>query len=225
MVKFCKDLTRSEVFQSTILLLILLVAAGMGLETVPELAESYADFFLYLFYFTQVAFVVEILVRIGAYGPHYARFFKESWNLFDFGIVTLSLFPGVGAFAFVVRLLRVLRVLRLFSASERLRSFMDRLRESFDEVGMAAIVVAVLGYIFAIGGYYLFGEMDPVRWGGLGRSILSVFYLALLQDVREYVSPLTAACKPSVIFFLVFYLVWASVLVGVVTASVRQGKR
>jgi len=73
-------------------------------------------------------FTVEAIIKLIALKMAY---FKDSWNCFDFLVVTaslvapiLSLIPGVGSGfsmqATIIRLLRVLRVLRLIKRAQKL---------------------------------------------------------------------------------------------------------
>jgi voltage-gated sodium channel len=222
MVKLCASIANNETFQSFIFALIVLSALMMGAETVQELRDSFGDLFFYFFLTSQAIFIGEIIVRVGAFGAQPRRFFDSFWNTFDFAIVVLTLIPFVGPFAIVARLLRVLRVLRVFSTSRKLRSFAARLHQAVDEVAYSILIIAVLGYIFSISGYYLFSETDLARWGSLGRSALSVFYLLLLQDVAGIVEPALAVSRAHIIFFVVFYVVHFGLLLSVLIAGASQ---
>jgi voltage-gated sodium channel len=222
MNKFFQNLAASERFQTFILFLILVTAISMGVETIPDMADAYGGFFLVLHYFAQIVFAFEICVRLLAFTPNFGKFFEDSWNTFDFLIVGASFLPGIGSFALVARLLRVLRVLRVLSVSDHLRGFMDRLKESFDEIACASVIVFVLGYIFIISGHYLFFEVDTAHWGTLGDATMSIFYLLLFQDVQSFVVPLVKASKVYLAFFLLFYFVFVSLYISVITAAVAQ---
>lgn len=203
-------------------MLILLSAISMGLETVPEAYDQFYFLFDGFFYFCQTAFAIEILIRLQAHCPNYKNFFKDFWNRFDFVVVALSFIPAVGAFIVVARLLRVIRLLRTVSLSDRLRGFADRSLDCLDEAIGAAALALILGYIFALSGYYLFSEIDPSKWGSLGSSAKSIFYLALLQDVPSFIDPLLANSKFSILFFLLLYFVVGFILLGAIHAAIVQ---
>lgn len=133
-----------------------------------------------------------------------------------------SLLPGTGALPLVARLLRVIRVLRVFSASARMRRFMERLDETFDEIAHTAIIVAILCYIFSIAGFYLFANIDSAHWGTLARSFVSTFYLLLFQDIRDFIEPIIKISKMSILFFLSFYFVFIALFMSVISAAVTQ---
>lgn len=64
MTHIFKKIASDEQFQTFILFLIVVNAMSIGLETVPEVANSYETFFLILDYATQAVFTFEICVRI-----------------------------------------------------------------------------------------------------------------------------------------------------------------
>jgi voltage-gated sodium channel len=219
----CKKIAESEDFHRLVFFLILVSALILGLDAAPDFSAGYDDALSWAELFIQAAFVFEISLRIAAAEPHPGAFFRSRWNIFDFTVVAVSLLPAVGAFALVARLLRLLRLLRFFSVSERLRRFIARLHDAFEEVLSAGAIGLVLGYIFVIAGYYLFGVWDPAHWGGLRQALLSVFYLALFQNVSAYVEPLAAHSLSCLLYFIAFYATLLGLALGVVVASVLQG--
>lgn len=221
MKALCQFVADNNHFQSFILFLILMTAAVMGMETSPTLADEYGDFFVWFACISQGLFLLEIVIRIIA-APSIRAFFQGGWNKFDFTVVALSLIPAIGPMALIARLARVLRVLRLFSTSKRLKTFVESLHEACDEILYAFIVVLVLGYIYAVSGYYLFVDITPAHWGDLGRAGMSVFYLLLLQDVPGFVEPLIAASAWSILYFILFYLTFAGLFIGVLTAAITN---
>ena len=225
MINLCKRIADSESFQSFILFLIVINGISMGLETFPELLDQFNDVFLSVFVISQIIFVVEILIRVIAFAPKFRGYFNNFWNTFDFVIVALSLIPAVGAFATVARLSRLLRVLRVVAVSKHLGGFVERLSDVLDEVLYSSVILLILSYIFSISGYYLFSEISPEAWGSLGQSMLTVFYLFLLQDVPAVVAPLFEVSGMSVLYFIVFYIVYFGFGLAVVTAAITQSLR
>jgi voltage-gated sodium channel len=223
MAGLCKTISESDQFHRFTLFLILLMAAGMGAGAVPGLAAAYGGMLDNLDFAIQALFVVEIVIRLIAHAPKVHTFFRDRWNTFDFLIVAASLLPAVGAFALIARLLRVLRVLRLLSVSPELRSLIGRLHDAFDEIAGAAVIILVMGYMFVIGGYALFADLDPAHWGDLRSALLSAFYLLLLQDVHAYVEPLAARSLFSLLYFAAFYLAFIGLFISVIVAAVLQG--
>jgi voltage-gated sodium channel len=179
-------------------------------------SDVFQSFILCLIILTAVSMGLETIPEL--VDAHYLIFD----GLFDFAIVILSFLPAIGAFIVIARLLRVLRVLRAISMSERLRAFMDRLTDTFDEVLYSSLLILILGYIFAISGHFLFYEVDPNNWGNLWRATLSVFYLGLLQDVSDFVDPVIASSAFYLFYFICFYLIQFGLILSVLNAALTQ---
>jgi voltage-gated sodium channel len=225
MQSFCKAVAGSELFQGFILALIVFNALCMGAEATPGFAAAYATALDLIFVASQAIFVAEIAIRLGTHWPRPGQFFREFWNTFDFTVVALSLVPAVGGFTLVARVLRVLRLVRLFSASTRLRGFFEGVRESLPVLALATIVLLVLGYIFALAGFYLFGEALPAQWGSLGRAVLSVAQLMLLQDLGAALAPLYALARSSLLYVLALYFAQFAVLANALAAAASARSR
>jgi voltage-gated sodium channel len=103
------------------MMLILVNAAAMGLETWPVISLSWGWLLGAINTIVQALFVVEITIRIAAHGWRPSGFFRSGWNVFDFAVVAVSLLPVAGSLATVARLARVLRVGRLVTGMPELR--------------------------------------------------------------------------------------------------------
>ena len=103
--------------QRFIIILIVINAITLGLETSGAVMARWGGPLVALDHLILTVFVVEIALRL--YG-HGIRFFRDPWSVFDFTIVTIALIPATGPFS-VLRALRILRVLRLVSMVPQLR--------------------------------------------------------------------------------------------------------
>jgi voltage-gated sodium channel len=225
MLKLAKTISSSDTFQTLILFTLLITAVTIGLETVPELEDRFGDLFYLLFLTTQAIFCFEIIIRILSYAPTPIRFFKEFSNNFDFTVTALSLLPIDFGFITVIRLLRLLRVLRVISTSDRLRIFISKMERSLDELFFSSVLILILIYIFGICGLYLFSEVSPEHWGSLGRAMLSVFYLVLLQNVPQFLEPLLKFSSLSILYFITLYFTLFSLiacLIGIISGEYQQ---
>lgn len=116
-------------------------------------------------------FVVEIALKLVAVGP---RFFRSGWNVFDFVIIAIALFPASGSMS-ALRALRALRILRLISAFPQLRRVVSAVFAAIPGMlSILAILVLVL-YISAIMANNLFGDTFPQWFGSLPRTLLTLF--------------------------------------------------
>jgi len=139
-------LTESPLFQRTIVVLIVVNAAILGLETSPSVMTTVGETLLALDRAILAVFVVELLLRIGAHGR---SFFRDPWSLFDTFVVGIALVPSSEGFA-VLRALRVLRVLRIASAVPRMRRVVEALPRTGAE-DFAYFAREVPGFYFWLG--------------------------------------------------------------------------
>ncbi len=223
MVAFCQRLTQSTRFQNTVIVVIVLNAAVMGLETSASLMASFGPIFKTINLLFQAFFVLEIALRLAAHGSRPGRFFSDGWNVFDFIIVTVSLLPINGQFANVGRLLRLLRIARLVSISPDLRLIVATMLRSIPSMMHVILLLTVLLYIYAVMGFYLFHQGDPERWGTLGLALLSLFEVLTLEGWPDMQASLIAqggAYQFAWIYFASFIVIAVFVVINLFIAVV-----
>jgi voltage-gated sodium channel len=208
-------LVASDGFRSMIVFLIAVNAFAMGLEATPAFYELYGSILDWVFIISQVIFVMEILVRWLA-APR-GEFFRDSWNRFDFIIVALSLVPAVGGFVLIARVFRILRVLRIVSVGEVLLGKALRPDSRLRSAGLAVLLIGLCAYVFALSGFYLFGEAMP-QWSSLARST-SMLLRSITPGGVAAVLDSGAAVQA---FHAVFYLALLCIAVNLGT-SLRRG--
>ena len=101
--------------QNFIIVLILLNAALLGLETSVGAMAPAGGLIVVLDRAILAVFVVEIVLRLYA---HRAAFWRDPWSVFDFAVVAIALLPATGPLA-VLRALRVLRLLTMAPSMRR----------------------------------------------------------------------------------------------------------
>ena len=195
-----RRLVETGAFQWTIIAVILVNSAVIGLEVSPRWMASYGDATTTVGLATVAVFVVEITLRLYAYGW---SFFRGPWNVFDFLVVLLSLVPGGGSYA-VFRVLRVLRVLRLLSTVRSMRLVVGALVSTVPGMASIGALLAMLLYIGAVMATQLFGGVDPEHFGSLGTSLLSMFQITTGDDWANVVRPATDAYPWAWLFFILF---------------------
>ncbi len=120
MANRCKRIADSGLFQNFILGVIVLNAVTLGIQTydlsegVEKLLTTFDDVFLGIF-------VVELIIRISAFGSRPQDFFKDGWNVFDFVVISLAFVPGIRENATLLRIVRLLRVVRVVTVLPDLR--------------------------------------------------------------------------------------------------------
>ncbi len=169
-------------FQHTITAVILLAGVLVGAETYGGLASRFHTLFSGLNGAILTIFVIEILVKMGAEGRKPWRYFLDPWNVFDFGIVAVCFMPFDASGAAVLRLARLLRVLKLVRALPRLQVLVSALLKSIPSMGYVSLLLFMLFYVYAVAGTMFFGANDPIHFGNLQTSLLSLFRAVTLED-------------------------------------------
>ncbi len=189
--------------QNSIITLILINAAILGMETSPRIMAAYGETLIAADHAILTVFVAEIVCLLLARGW---RFFKDPWCVFDFVVVGIALIPASGPFA-VLRSLRVLRVLRLINKIPSIRRVVGALLSAIP--GMASVIglVAILFYVCAVITTKLFGQAFPELFGDLGRSLFTLFQVMTLEGWSgDIARPIMDVYPYAWIFFIVFIL-------------------
>lgn len=172
----------SRLFQNAILLLILLAAVLVGIETYPTMIEQYGKLLHTLDKIIVWLFVLEAALKIAQHGKQGHRYFKDPWNVFDFTIVVVCLLPVNAQYAAVLRLARILRALRLVSVVPQLQLIVGSLIKSLPSMVYVSILLMLMFYIYAVMGVFLWSGNDPVHFRDLQTSMLSLFRIVTLED-------------------------------------------
>jgi voltage-gated sodium channel len=190
-------------FQQFIITVIVANAITLAMETSSGLVREHGSTLEWLDTVMLTVFVVELVMKLCAYGP---SFFRDAWNVFDFVIVAIALVPASGPFA-VLRALRVLRVLRLISAVPAMKKVVTGLLAAIP--GMASIA-ALLGLIIFVSGVMatnLFGDVSPRYFGDLGTSLFSLFQTMTGEAWPDIADDVMAEMPAAWIFFVIYILI------------------
>lgn len=172
----------SGFFQNGILLLILLAAALVGIETYPRMDEQYGTLLHGMDKVVLWLFVLEAVLKMAQHGRHWHRYFKDPWNIFDFTIVVVCFLPVNAQYAAVLRLARILRALRLVSVVPQLQLIVGSLIKSLPSMMYVSILLMLMFYVYAVMGVFLWSGNDPVHFRDLQTSMLSLFRVVTLED-------------------------------------------
>ncbi len=176
-------LVESKQFQTFIIVVILLNAVILGLETYRGLPAGLIATMEWLNTIAVTIFVVEIVLRIYA---HRTAFFRDPWGWFDLIIVAIALIPASGG-GEVLRVLRALRVLRLLSTVRSMRLVVGALAASFPGLLSIGALLAMVMYIYTVITTVLFH--DDRHFADLGASFTSLFRLLLGDGWPDIVEP------------------------------------
>jgi len=178
---FCRRIIDDKRFPRLTGLAIGLSALLLGLEATPSFVARFGDTLKFFDAFVLGFFIFEISVKILAEGRYPHRYFKDGWNTLDFIIVASCLVPSGSSALAVFRLVRVLRILRLVTSSPRLQQIVSALLKSVPSMGYVAFLLFIHLYMFGVLGTFLFAKNDPVHFGSLGNSLLTLFQVLTLE--------------------------------------------
>lgn len=185
MSALARRVAHSTAFSYFITLVIALAGALVGVETSPAMVAAHGDLLHALDRVVLGIFVLEIVIKLAAEGSRPWRYFKDPFNVFDFGIVAVTLLPFGGQYVTVLRLLRLLRVLRLVHALPRLQILVSALLKSIPSMAYVGVFLGLLFYVYGVAGVFLFGKNDPVHFGALGVAMLTLFTVVTLEGWAE----------------------------------------
>lgn len=138
--------------------------------------------------FIVAIFVAEITAKIYSSGT---RFFRSGWNIFDFTVVSISLFGGAYPLT-VIRSLRVLRSLRIVTRVRSMRIVVESFMRALPGIGSVLMVMLIIIFVFSVVGTRMFGDIAPELFGTLHDSVFTMFTVLTLEgwpDVAAQVIP------------------------------------
>ncbi|MYU37661.1 ion transporter [Streptomyces sp. SID8358] len=224
----CRRVTEARWFAVTVLTVILLNAALLGLETYSGLVEEWHHWLRLAEHGCLAVFTAEILVRLGAHADRPRGFLKDPWNLFDLAVVLCAFLPLVRENTTVLRLLRLARVLRTARFLPQLRIVLVAVGRSLPGTLSFLLVGALLLYVYAMVGWVFFGRQDPEHYGSIGRAVLTLFLLMILDGIGDAIHAGLEISRWSLLYYASYVLlasfVLVNVLIGVVITSLEEAR-
>ncbi|MFS8180512.1 ion transporter [Pseudovibrio denitrificans] len=218
-----RAIIESKAWEYTIISIIALNAITLGIETSQTVQQHYGPILRTLDDIVVGIYVVEISLRVYAYG---LRFFRGAWNLFDFIIVSIALVPTTGPAA-ILRSLRILRILRLISVVPSLRRVIGGLVLALPGMGSIMLLLSLVYYVFSVMATQLYGETFPEWFGTIGASAYSLFQIMTLEGWSDaIVRPVMDVYPNAWMFFIPFILTTAltvlNLFIGVIVAAMEE---
>lgn len=212
-------------FQQFIIAVIVANAATLAAETSPSVVAAHGSLLAWLDGVALTIFVIELSLKLVAYGP---RFFRDPWNVFDLLVVGISLVPTSGPFA-VLRALRVLRVLRLISAVPAMRRVVAALLKAVPGMASIAALLGLVIFVAAVMATNLFGHISPRYFGDLGTSLFSLFQAMTGEGWPDMAEAVMADAPAAWIFFVIYILVSSfavlNLFIAVVVSAMEEQLR
>ncbi|MDA0812011.1 MAG: ion transporter [Verrucomicrobia bacterium] len=213
----------SQPFQHFVVVVILVNAAILGMETDPGIMEKFGTALQVIDKLCLLVFLVELIAKLLAYRGH---FWKNGWNIFDFAVVAIALVPGAGPWA-VLRSMRVLRVLRLLTVVPQLRQVVAAFLHSIPGLSGVMAVMAIFFYTTGVLATELFGETHPDWFGSLGKSLYSLFQVMTLESwSMGIVRPVMEVHPWAWAFFVPFIIIATftilNLFIGIIVSTMQE---
>lgn len=218
-----RTLVETPRFERLVIVVIVLNAIGLGLETSPAIMRHAGGTIALLDSIALAIFVVEIGLKLFAYR---LAFFRNGWNIFDFVIVGVALVLASQQFS-VLRALRILRALRLVSAVPSMRKVIVGLFAAIPSIGTVIVMLVLLFYISAVMATKLFGAAFPEWFGTLGASFYSLFQIMTLESwsmgiVRPVMEEYPYAWAFFVPFIMLTSFIVLNLFIGVIVNAMSE---
>lgn len=209
----------NKIFEMIVISIIIFSALVIGASTY-DIDPNWLGVVKFLDIAITVFFLTEIIIRMLA-EEKFLHFFKSAWNIFDFVIVTLSLIPiDESEMVLIARLLRIFRVLRLISVIPELRLLMNALAKAIPRIGYVTLLMFIIFYIYGAVGSFFYEKINPVLWGDITISMLTLFRVATFEDWTDVMYETMTVYPMSWIFYLTFIFltafVFLNMMIGVV---------
>jgi voltage-gated sodium channel len=209
----------NKAFEFFVISVIIASALLVGVKTY-ELEPTSRSMLKWLDWLITVIFLIEIAIRFIA-TPDKRNFFRNGWNVFDTLVVVISIIPIDNSdLVLVGRLVRVFRVLRMISIVPELRMLLASLLKALPQLGYVILLMFIIFYIYAAIGATLFESINPVLWGDIAISMLTLFRVMTFEDWTDVMYETMAVYPFSWIFYLSFIFFTAFAFLNMVIGIV-----
>jgi len=228
MTRACRRIVDSRWFDPLMLGVIFVNAITLGLETYDSIESTIGDQLHTANDVILGAFVVELFIRFAAEGFSPRRFFRSGWNVFDFVVIFASFLPGLRENATLLRLVRLLRIVRAVRLLPDLRVLTVAVARSVPGVASLAVITLLLVYVYGMVGWVIFNEADPVNFGNIGQSMVTMFILLTLENLPVYIEKGQELSDWTLLFYVSYVLVASflifNLFIGIVINSMEEAR-
>ncbi len=224
----CAAISDSRVFDVVIVVAIGANAVVLGVETYAHLGAA-RPLLHGLEWVFRAVFVVEIAIRLGAYGRRPQDFFRRGWNVFDFLVIAAAFIPGLHGDSTALRIVRIARVLRLVRFSPGLRTIVTALLRSLPGVGGFLALALVTLYVYGMAGWLIFHDEFPDQYGTLGQAVLTLFVLLSQETLPDLIQQGLTVSPWTLVYYVSYVLITANlllnILIAVIVNSMEEARR
>jgi voltage-gated sodium channel len=224
----CRRVVESAWFDPLMLVVIVVNAIALGLETYDGVAARIGDQLHLANEVILGVFVVELLIRLTAHADHPRDFFRSGWNVFDLVVVGASFVPGVRENATLLRLARLLRIVRAVRLLPDLRVLVVAVARSVPGVASLAAITLLLVYVYGMVGWVIFHEHDPANFEHVGQSMVTMFVLLSLENLPTYIETGQELSDWTLLFYISYVLIASflifNLFIGIVINSMEEAR-
>ncbi|MCC2095965.1 MAG: ion transporter [Hyphomicrobiales bacterium] len=209
--------------ERVVITVILINAVSLGLETSKWADSRFGGLLDIIDKAALTFFVVELAARMAVYR---LSFFKSAWNIFDFVVVGIALFPASEGLS-VLRALRVLRILRVITVVPSLRRVVGALLAALPGMGSIMVLMSLVYYVFSVMATKLFGADFDAWFGTIPKSAYTLFQIMTLESwsmgiVRPVMEKFPYAWAFFVPFILCTTFTVLNLFIGIVVAAMQS---
>ncbi|AXX87594.1 ion transporter [Malaciobacter marinus] len=220
MIEKIEQIRDARWFSNLTTFIIIAYASVLGFKTIGDVETNYSLFLQFADAFVTIYFVFEIAIKMVA-EKKFVNFFKSGWNLFDFTIVVITLLPlESSGYAAVARLLRIFRVLRLFTARPELKAIIDMLIKAIPAIIDIVILMFIIFYIYAIVGNFFFEKLPSGLWSDFLVSMLTLFRVLTFEDWTDVMYEAMEVYPWAWAYFVSFVIIAAFVFFNLFVAVI-----
>jgi voltage-gated sodium channel len=228
LVRFCADLADNTAFNVAIFAVIIANAVVLGMETYPGAVREAGGLLSALNDAFLGVFVVELAIRLTAFGGRPAGFFRSGWNVFDFVVVLAAFLPGLRENSTLLRIARLARVLRIVRLLPDLRVLVTAIWRSLPGVASLTVLAVVTLFIYGMIGWTIFDDHAPSQYGTIGNAMLTLFVMLSLENLPDNIALGRELSDWTILYFVSYALVAAfllfNILIGIVINSLEEAR-
>lgn len=227
-VRTCAAIADSVAFNVAIFGVILANAVVLGLETYPGVVRDAGGLLSTLNDVFLGVFVVELAIRLTAFGSRPGNFFRSGWNVFDLVVVIAAFLPGLRENSTLLRIARLARVLRIVRLLPDLRVLVTAIYRSLPGVASLTVLAFVTLFVYGMIGWTIFDDHAPQEYGTVGNAMLTLFVMLSLENLPQNIELGRELSEWTILYFVSYTLVAAfllfNILIGIVINSLEEAR-
>lgn len=148
----------------------------------------------------EITFIIEVILRLIS---HPLTYFKDVWVILDIGSVFVSLLPDMGIYS----LIRLIKIIRLFSHITMIKSFFKTVIKSISSVLSIIACLFLVCYVYVLVGWTLFKDNYPEWFGDVWSSFFTLFQVMTLESWSSGIARIVMEENRAYAFYFMTFIV------------------